>query len=357
MSQRSSIQRFYTINLNAPEDWLKLISGLKAEFPQTPGCKFTLNTSQGPILFKSTSEETFCEQLEQRSGHITHIRIEIEPETDPAEVQIQKPLARIDYRKHATEHRPKGLYLFTRGISRYSLYKFEQTYLHNKGATRRRPSVTFGSPCEVMAAMIDLRGFAAFCERPEIESPYTCAVVTAYYQTAEHCFESFPPDVLKVQGDGILMIWKTCAEDRSLVADIIREGVTRLDKRWSALIKDPQFYHGAPTELGTGVSFGLASSLPDQTDFLGRPINMAARISDHCKGGEILLDANLPGTHKIARIEESVIDIKGIGKRTVWRIPINDPSVGESPESSAALKNYRLKFPRFSKSTSKMAPR
>lgn len=350
-----STQRSYTRSPSDAEGWLILVEGLTACFKSQPDCFFTVNSTRAPILLRSQSREAFTNAIESSEEPVTHIRIEIADRPTPDTSPMESTFVRLDAYRQTRIGVSSNLQMYCRGLAKSAIYEFEQSYLEHKGATRKRPEVTFGRPCEVMACMVDLHGFGAFCERPEIESPYTCAVVSAFYQSAEHGFESFPPDVLKIQGDGILMIWKTGADDRNLVAKIIREGVVRLDQRWKSLIKDPQFYHGAPSELGTGVSFGLASSLPDQTDFLGRPINMAARISDQCSGEEILLDDSIPGASVIPNVLQKTIQIKGVGKRSVWSVPLQLST--QAARAKSPPKTSRLFLPELLTRKSKMAPR
>ena len=355
MPQIYSTQRSYTRSPSDAESWLLLVEGLTACFEGQPDCFFTVNSTRTPILLRSRSREAFSNAIESSDTPITHIRIEIADRPTPDNSPMESTFVRMDAYRQTRIGVSSNLQLYCRGLAKSTIFEFEQSYLEHKGATRKRPEITFGRPCEVMACMVDLHGFAAFCERPEIESPYTCAVVSAFYQSAEHSFESFPPDVLKIQGDGILMIWKTAADDRNLVAKIIRDGVTQLDQRWKSLIKDPQFYHGAPSELATGVSFGLASGLPDQTDFLGRPVNMASRISDQCSGEEILLDDNIPGASVIPGVSQKTIQIKGVGKRSIWSAPLK--LSGKSTRPKNVTRTSRLFRPELLTRKNNMAPR
>ncbi|MEM9026264.1 MAG: hypothetical protein AAGB06_04950 [Verrucomicrobiota bacterium] len=355
MSRVYSAQRSYTSSPQLASEWIELISGIIAEFEEPPECHFTLNTLRSPALFRSTHQDLFASYLESESESITHIRIELSERPAPGKSPLMNQYARLDAKARKAGDLSKHLHFYTRAISKSSLFRIEEKFLEYSGSNRKRPNVTYGQPCEVMAAMVDLQGFSAFCEQSGIESPYTCAVVGAFYQTAEHSFESFPPDVLKIQGDGILMIWKTTAENRALIAQIIQKGVARLDARWKALIKDPQFHHGAPSGLKTGVSFGLASSLPDQADFLGRPINMASRISDQCNTEEILLDENLPGVKNLRYTTQKTIQLKGIGRRSVWSLPIKNLE-HPRPESKRPG-GSKFPLPNFLNFRSKMAPR
>ncbi|MGB0371856.1 MAG: hypothetical protein ACPGN3_11005 [Opitutales bacterium] len=349
-------QRSYTSSPSSADEWATLIGGITAEFERPPDLFFTLNALQKTLLFRSQDIQQFSEHIEADSSSITRIRIEISDKPAPEESPLIRKYVRIDATSTQDKNHSRNLRIYSRGVSKSALFRIEKGVMENNGSSRKRPNVTYGRPCEVMATMIDLQGFSAFCERPEIESPYTCAVVGAFYQTTEHCFETFPPDVLKIQGDGILMIWRSDAENRDLIAEVIRQGINRLDERWKALIKDPQFHHGAPSEIRTGVSFGLASSLTDQTDFLGRPINMASRISDQCDGNEILLDSALPGINEQPEAIQKSITLKGVGKRIVWSLPIGS-SREETKNSKGGTKSSRLQLSELLSLKSKMAPR
>ena len=54
--------------------------------------------------------------------------------------------------------------------------------------------------------MVDIRGFPHFSERPNIESPYLCGVMGAFYQIIQRSFAKYSPEMIKFMGDGVLAV-------------------------------------------------------------------------------------------------------------------------------------------------------
>lgn len=174
-----------------------------------------------------------------------------------------------------------------------------------------------------MAAVIDLRGFSLFCEQPNIESPYTCGLMYAFYHLVRNAFRTYPPDMFKLLGDGVLTLWETTYRDRDMAINTLIEGTITINSEWRMIRRNPQFTHGAPEEVATGISFGLASKLPGTDDYIGRPINVASRLCSVCPGGDIFIDKSTPNVAAAYTKEETIAHIKSFGRYFVWRIRAN----------------------------------
>ncbi|MEM8549532.1 MAG: hypothetical protein AAGF10_01970, partial [Verrucomicrobiota bacterium] len=90
--------------------------------------------------------------------------------------------------------------------------------------------------------------------------------------------------------------------------------------RWQVVRRSTQFSHGAPDEVAIGVSFGLASQLPGVGDYIGRPINIASRLSTVCPGGQVFVDKSVPSIGAQYAKEDATAHIKSFGRYYIWRI-------------------------------------
>lgn len=107
------------------------------------------------------------------------------------------------------------------------------------------PEVEFGKPCEVLALVIDIRGFSLFSEKPEIESPYTCGLMSAFYHMANRALQRFPPDMTKFLGDGVLAIWETTPTERELAVNVALQAALDLHNKWKIVMDSPHFTRGS----------------------------------------------------------------------------------------------------------------
>ncbi len=217
-----------------------------------------------------------------------------------------------------------GLHYFTESFSKLKTYHFESVLYANYDLQPPVPEIEaeFGHPCEILAAIVDMRGFTAFCEQPTIESPYTCGLMSAFYSMISSGFCRYQPDLMKYLGDGVLAIWETSPGDRDIAIETCLEGISNFNRRWNEIRKGPQFTHGAPKDIGSGVSFGLASRLSVGNDYIGRPINLASRLCGVCQPGQALIDKSVPNVSADARTKEIKVRIKSFGDYPVWSLLI-----------------------------------
>ena len=229
--------------------------------------------------------------------------------------------AELIYRPAGDDKHEVGLYFYSDTATKFGIFKFEeQIYSNYEIMDKLKPRVEFGKPCEVLTAVIDMRGFSAFCEQPNIESPYTCGLMTSFYDMVSYAFYKYPPELIKFAGDGVLAVWETSAEDREVAINVSIEGSTSLNSRWQIIRRSPHFSHGAPEDIGSGISFGLASKLSFSNDYIGRPINIASRLCGVCPGGRVYVDKALPSIPKDYVMKESRVRIKSFGMYNVWML-------------------------------------
>lgn len=228
-------------------------------------------------------------------------------------------ISELQYRPVAYERYLQGLNFYSDSVGKASYYQFEEE-IHTTYPfiENHEPEVEFGKPCEVLALVIDIRGFSLFCEKPEIESPYTCGLMSAFYHMVNRALQRFPPDMTKFLGDGVLAIWETTPTERELAVGVALKAALDLHNRWKIVMDSPHFTHGAPEEIGAGICFGLASHLEIGNDYIGRPINIASRLCGACPGDRVYVDRAVPNIPLNYKKEEYVAHIKPYGRHNVW---------------------------------------
>lgn len=137
----------------------------------------------------------------------------------------------------------------------------------------------------------DIRGFTAFCETAEPEE--TIEVLQTYHEEMGKLINAFGAGVDHRMGDGIMVLFNDplpCddpAGDAVRLAVAMHERMADLSKRWKRL--------GFRLGFGVGVSLGYATvgmvGYEGRFDYTasGTAINLAARLCDEAKDGEILL--------------------------------------------------------------------
>lgn len=226
--------------------------------------------------------------------------------------------AKIMYLPATADFLAPGLHFFSEEDNKLQIYNFEDFIFNSYQLIDDiEPEVEYGLPCEILAAVVDVRGFSSFCEQPNIESPYTCGIMTAFYSMIRQCFKRYPPEVVKFLGDGVLAVWQTSAKDREVAIETCIEGLTDIPRAWHRITKGPEFSHGAPQGVGSGVSFGLASKISIGNDYIGRPINIASRMCGVCPPDKTYLDRAVPGIGGFG-VKQTTIRLKSYGDQRVW---------------------------------------
>lgn len=123
--------------------------------------------------------------------------------------------------------------------------------------------------------------------------------------------------MVKFLGDGVLAVWQTTSKDRQVAIEVCLEGLNRLPVTWRQIISGPEFSHGAPEHIGSGLSFGLASKLSIDQDYIGRPINLASRLCGLCPPARTYIDISVPGMSELG-LRQSSVRVKSFGDQKIW---------------------------------------
>jgi class 3 adenylate cyclase len=228
-------------------------------------------------------------------------------------------LAEFHYSPKGDAQFSAGLSFFSDRVNKADFFQFEEAIFTSYPFTEDTAiKVEFGKPCEVLALVIDIREFSVFCEKPEIESPYTCGLMSAFYHMVNQTLQRYPPEMTKFLGDGVLAIWETSASDREIIVREALGAALSLRQKWSTVKRSPHFTHGTPQDIGAGICFGLASHLEIGDDYIGRPINIASRLCGACPGDRIYVDRSVPNLPIEIKKQEYVAHIKPYGRHNVW---------------------------------------
>ncbi len=315
-----TLQRHYPIpNLDFRDFW-DLVSHFQHVNPRYHMVTYTVEGVRNLIVNDEVDMALVLRKLSTNSEPIRRFTARLFDEGDSEENPYGS--AKLVYLPALTDFQDAGLYYYGSVESKLSLYRFEDL-LYSNYALEDFFDVDpeFGTPCEVLAVVVDMRGFSTFCEQPHIESPYTCGLMTAFYHTVRQSFIKYPPDMMKFLGDGVLCVWQTGNDDRTVAIDIAIGGLEDLSGRWQNVLLGPHFIHGAPEGVASAVSFGLASRISTNDDYLGRPINLATRLVGACPAGVILIDRNVPGIKDKENLKSKVAaQLKTFGDYKVWAI-------------------------------------
>ncbi|MGJ3241841.1 MAG: adenylate/guanylate cyclase domain-containing protein [Opitutales bacterium] len=289
-------------------------------FPDFPEVTFTIETAKHDfVVLEEGDLERILRKLRGCPERLRRFQARFHSRADS---DRQGPgFSNLTYLPVSEPNTPAGLHLQMSERRRLPLYQFESGLFANYPVTALPvDDVAFGQPCEVLAASIDLRGFSLFCEQPNIESPYTSGLMSAFYGMVDRALYRYPPDIVKVQGDGVLAIWQTGYEDRGIAVEHLLRGCLNLSPRWETILAHPRFSHGAPREIGVGIAFGLASLMTTGDDFLGRPINLASRLCSACPGGEVYVDRGVPDLPPDLDPEDTAVAIRSFGRFPIRRL-------------------------------------
>ena len=310
-------RRHYPIpDLKFPDFW-DICSRFQTIHPEYRYVYFTVD---GDDSFLVLDEPNIASVLKKLKGKEDQIRkLSARFFTNRTQHTAGYGVSELHYRPVTYGRYLQGLSFYSDAVDKASYFQFEEdlrtTYPfieHNE------PEVEFGKPCEVLALVIDLRGFSLFCEQPSIESPYTCGLMSAFYHMVNRSLLRFPPEMTKFLGDGVLAIWETTPADREIAVTVALEAALSLRSKWKVVQESPHFSHGAPEAVGSGICFGLASHLEVGNDYIGRPINIASRLCGACPGDRVFVDRAVPNIPLSIKKEEYVAHIKPYGRHNIW---------------------------------------
>jgi class 3 adenylate cyclase/CheY-like chemotaxis protein len=163
---------------------------------------------------------------------------------------------------------------------------------------------------DVTVVFCDLRGFTAFAETSEPEE--VMAVLREYHACLGACVTLYEGTVERYAGDGILILFNDPVEcpdhtERAVrMAASMRDEIAALAKQWHA--------RGHDLGFGVGIARGFATlgqiGFDRRSDYaaIGTVSNLAARLSDEAKAGQILL------SHRVAMAVEAIAQTQPVGE-------------------------------------------
>lgn len=318
MSTQHILQRHYPIpNVNFRDFW-DICSHYQRIHPKYKHILYTVEGFGINLVENEADISTVLHAIAEHRNQVRRYvaRFYLSPNSEPADYGN----AKIIYQPETVDFMEPGLHFFCEDDNKLLLYHFEDFIFNGyQVGEDLEAEVEYGLPCEILSAVIDMRGFSSFCEQPNIESPYTCGIMTAFYGMIRQGFKRYPPEMVKFLGDGVLAVWQTSAKDRDVAIEVCLEGLTRLPPAWKQITMGPEFSHGAPQGLGSGVSFGLASKISIDNDYIGRPINLASRLCGVCPPGKTYIDRAVPGVGGFG-VKQAAVRLKSYGDQKVWML-------------------------------------
>jgi class 3 adenylate cyclase len=278
---------------------------------------FTVDSDDG---FIALDEPEVSKVLKKLTGKESQVRkYAARFYTNRTQAGADYGVSELTYQPICDDPNRQGLRFYSDTVDRVRYHQFEEEIHTNYPFTENNElEVEYGKPCEVLALIIDIRGFTVFCEQPQIESPYICGLMSAFYHMVNRSLQRFPPDMTKLLGDGVLAIWQTTPADRELAVNVALEAALSLRNQWKQVQDSPHFSHGAPQALGAGICFGLASHFELVNDYIGRPINIASRLCGACPGDRVYVDRAVPNIPLHLKKEEYVTHIRPYGRHNIW---------------------------------------
>jgi hypothetical protein len=285
--------------------------------PEYRNVYFTVDGHDSLIILDEPEVTKVLKKLEGKENRVRKYSARFH--TSSSEHSEGYSVSELQYRPANDKRDLQGLKFYSDSVNKASYYQFEEEIVTNYPFIENTDiEVEFGTPCEVLALIIDIRGFSLFCEEPNIESPYICGLMSAFYHMVNRALQRFPPEMTKFLGDGVLAIWETTPADREIAVNVALEAAISLRNQWTQVQDSPHFSHGAPSALGAGICFGLASHLEVGDDYIGRPINIASRLCSVCPGDRVYVDRSVPNIPLHLKKEELVTHIKPYGRHNVW---------------------------------------
>jgi len=148
---------------------------------------------------------------------------------------------------------------------------------------------------EVTVVFCDLRGFTAFAEIAEPEQVMT--VLREYHGTLGRLIDKFEGTVERFAGDGLLVLFNDplpCPAPWARAVQMaveMRNAIAELVAQWHT--------HGHELGFGVGIAHGYATlgcigfEGRFQYSATGTVANLASRLCDHARNGQILVDARV----------------------------------------------------------------
>jgi adenylate cyclase len=148
---------------------------------------------------------------------------------------------------------------------------------------------------DVTVLFCDLRGFTAFSEIAEPEE--VMLVLREYHTTLGVLVDKFEGTVERFTGDGLLVIFNDplpCPDPSIRAVQMaleMRDEVAKLSAKWSRSGHDIGFGIGIAHGYATLGTIGYEGQF--QYSVTGKVANLASRLCDEAKNGQILIDVNV----------------------------------------------------------------
>ena len=314
------IHRHYAIPSLDFRDFWDICSHYLGVHPKYRTILYSIDGFSGPICEDESDLSKVLRLIALQKNDVRRYvaRYYLSPNSEPGDYGN----AKMEYLPQSHDFQPAGLHFYTDTDSKLLIYQFED-FIYNGYSFEEADTaeIEYGLPCEVLATVIDIRGFSSFCEQPDIESPYTCGLMTAFYNMVRTGFKRYPPELVKFLGDGVLAVWQTGSKDRRIAIETCLEGLKQMPVTWRGLARGAEFTHGAPEGIGSGVSFGLASKISIDKDYIGRPINLASRLCSVCPPAKAYIARNVPDVDDF-EVKPLSVRLKSYGEQKVWLMDV-----------------------------------
>ena len=197
----------------------------------------------------------------------------------------------------------------------------------------------------VAVLFCDMRGFSAFSELAEPEE--VMLVLREYHTALGTLTDKYEGTVERFTGDGLLVVFNDpmpCA-DPSLravrMAVEMRDEIARLSQRWSRSGHDVGFGIGIAYGYATLGTIGYEGRL--QYSVTGKVANLAARLCNEAKDGQILIDISV---HNAAEMHADIefaaeLILKGFSRPVkAFNVRHLKPASEASPGSSVSATSH-----------------
>ena len=177
-----------------------------------------------------------------------------------------------------------------------------------------------GQTEHVVALIFDIRGFTNFC-KCEGDSVNIANFVKRIY--IKVISEYFPDGAFyKPTGDGMLIVFRCSTGKEGEIANATAQKAVKLVGEFSTLCKgDKLVYFRTPSNIGVGISRGSAcciSSNNEIIDYSGKPLNIAARLSDMARPFGVIFDESISSCVPTKELENNFLSdnvyIKGLAE-------------------------------------------
>lgn len=160
----------------------------------------------------------------------------------------------------------------------------------------------------------DLRGFTALTAERGDEEAFRLA--RAFVDLVESRVSGRGGRVLKTYGDGVM----TSFED---VAEAVECSVEMQDALCA------EYCHGEETTLSAGIGLTWGAAIRTAGDLFGTSVNLAKRIADVAKGGQIVVSSSVAEHSSLAATERTFRDLgerplKGLGEHRLYEVVWRD---------------------------------